>query len=171
MENAKTGTSDWRLTTPGWASGAIEGYPSSTSVNRGEQIKFYVNTADPTYTLEVFRMGYYQGLGGRLMLGPVTVNGTQQVIPTPNPTTGFLECNWINPYILTTGSNWTSGIYLAKLTGTTSGKQSYIIFVVRDDARASDLLFQQSTNSYQAYNNWGGKSLYAFNSSSAPTIP
>ncbi len=104
------------------------------------------------------------------MAGPVTVAGTNQTMPTPDPTTGFLECNWSNPYVLTTGSNWTSGIYLAKLTGTTSGKQSYIIFVVRDDSRASDLLFQQSTNTYQAYNNWGGKSLYAFNSSSAPTI-
>jgi hypothetical protein len=115
-------------------------------------------------------MGYYQGLGGRLMFGPVTVAGTHQTIPTPDPSTGFLECNWTNPYVLTTGSNWTSGIYLAKLTGTTSGLQSYIIFVVRDDSRPSDLLFQQSTNTYQAYNNWGGKSLYAFNSSSAPTI-
>jgi hypothetical protein len=59
---------------------------------------------------------------------------------------------------------------LAKLTASSTGKQSYIIFVVRDDSSSSDLLFQQSTNTYQAYNPWGGKSLYTFNSSSTPTI-
>ena len=169
IENANPGTAQWLLTNP--ASGnQIAGYANLTSINKGGQISFFVTTTDPQFQISVYRMGYYQGLGGRLMFGPVTVNGTTQTIPTPDPNTGFLECNWINPYVLTIGSNWTSGVYLAKLTGTTSGLQSYIIFVVRDDSRASDLLFQQSTNTYQAYNNWGGKSLYAFNSSSAPTI-
>ena len=169
LENANPGTAAWLLTNPA-SNNEIAGYANLTSVNKGGQISLFVSTTDPQYQISVYRMGYYQGLGGRLMFGPVTVAGTNQTVPTPDPSTGFLECNWINPYVLTTGSNWTSGIYLATLTGTTSGKQSYIIFVVRDDSRASDLLFQQSTNTYQAYNNWGGKSLYAFNSSSAPTI-
>ena len=39
------------------------------------------------------------------------------------------------------------------------------MFVVRDDARVSDLLFQSSVSTMQAYNGWGGKSLYPFNSS------
>ncbi len=169
IENANPGTAQWLLTNPS-TNNQIAGYANLTSVNKGGQISFFVTTTDPQYQISVYRMGYYQGLGGRLMFGPVTVAGTNQTIPTPDPSTGFLECSWTNPYVLTTGSNWTSGIYLAELTGTTSGFQSYIIFVVRDDSRASDLLFQQSTNTYQAYNNWGGKSLYAFNSSSAPTI-
>ncbi len=57
-----------------------------------------------------------------------------------------------------------SGIYLAKLTGKPSGKQSYIIFVVREDDRPSDFLFQSSVTTFQAYNNWGGKSTYPSNS-------
>jgi hypothetical protein len=60
--------------------------------------------------------------------------------------------------------DWVSGIYLVKLTASTSGAQAYIIFVVRDDTRTSDFLFQSSVTTYQAYNNWGGKSLYDFNS-------
>src|SRR4029079_7327161 len=75
LENAKAGTSEWRLTNPGYASGTIEGYASLTSVNRGGQIKLFVNTVDPSYTLEVFRIGYYQGLGGRRMTAPVTLPG------------------------------------------------------------------------------------------------
>ena len=47
--------------------------------------------------------------------------------------------------------------------------QSYMTFVVRDDARTADLLYQQSVTTYQAYNNYPadgatGKSLYDFNS-------
>lgn len=57
-----------------------------------------------------------------------------------------------------------SGVYLVKLTTEPIPHDSYIIFVVRDDARASDFLFQTSVTTYQAYNNWGGQSLYAFNS-------
>jgi hypothetical protein len=138
----------------------IEGYASATSVNRGQQIKFYVNTASSSYTIDVYRMGWYAGLGGRQVVNTVTVAGTKQSIPAPNSTTGIVDCNWINPYTLTTSVDWTSGVYLAKLTATSSGKQSYIIFVVRDDASTSDYLFQSGVTTYQAYNNWGGKALY-----------
>ena len=91
-----------------------------------------------------------------------------QTIPTPDPLTGLVECNWINPCTITTSSptdptEWPSATLLVKLTGS-SGKQSYIVFAIRDDSRASAILFLCATNTYQAYNNWGGKSLYEFNS-------
>jgi hypothetical protein len=69
--------------------------------------------------------------------------------------------------VVETQASWQSGVYLAKLTGqggTGAGKNSYIIFVVRDDASTSDFLVNIPVNTYQAYNNWGGKSLYGFNS-------
>ena len=171
IENARTGTNDWQLNDPA-ENGEIEGYASATSVNRGGQISFFVNTADPTYTIEFFRIGWYGGLGGRRETQPVPLAGTSQPIPTPDPATGFAECNWSNPYTLTVNNpsdptDWVSGIYLAVLTGS-SGKQAYVVFVVRDDSRPSDLLFQSSTDTYQAYNNWGGKSLYSYNSTTTP---
>src|SRR5438105_15702240 len=111
-------------------------------------------------------MGWYGGAGARQVMGAVMRAGVKQTIPTPDPVMGLVECHWTNPYTLTIPNNtsdptdWMSGIYLAKLTAGTSGKQSYIIFVVRDDARTSDLLFQSSVTTYQAYNSWGGRSLY-----------
>jgi hypothetical protein len=143
----------------------IEGYASHTSVNRGEQIDLFVNTSDPSYTIDVYRMGWYGGAGARKVAGPISRTGVTQVVPSPDASTGFLECAWTGPYHLTVPNNpsdptdWASGVYLAKLTAS-GGKQSYIIFVVRDDARASDLLYQSSFTTYQAYNSWGGKSLY-----------
>jgi hypothetical protein len=58
--------------------------------------------------------------------------------------------------VLSVPSTWVSGFYLVKLQAS-SGKQSYIIFVVRNDGRQSDLFFQASVTTYQAYNAWGGK--------------
>lgn len=173
-ENAKAGTTEWNLTNPA-TNHEIEGYASATSVNRGSQIQFFVNTADSSYTLQVFRLGWYGGLGGRQMTDPVTLLGTQQAVPAPDPTTGIVECHWTNPYTLAVPNSsdptdWTSGIYVAKLTAGSSGKQSYIIFVVRDDARQSDFLYQSSVNTYEAYNNWGGKSLYGFNSPTGAAV-
>ncbi len=134
IENAKTDTTGWQLTNPA-TNHEIEGYASATSVDRGGQIQFFVNTVDSSYTLQVFPLGWYGGLGGRQMTNPVTLPGTQQVIPSPDPTTGIVECHWKNPYTLTIPNSsdptdWTSGIYVAKLTGVSSGRQSYIIFVV-----------------------------------------
>lgn len=145
----------------------IEGYASLTSVNRGGQINFFVNSSDPTYTIDIYRMGWYGGLGARKVAGPFVINDAQAQPPCPtlDQYTGFLECNWTSSHVLTIPNNpsdptdWASGIYLAKLTGS-SGKQSYIIFVVRDDGRASDFLYQSPVTTYQAYNNWGGRSLY-----------
>ena len=164
-ENAKPGTTEWRLATRGFASSAIEGYASLTSVNRGGQIALFVNTADPTYTMDIFRMGYYGGAGGRRMLNAISRTGVAQAPCPTDPTTGLIECNWTDPYILSIpntsdATDWMSGIYLVKLTAGTSGKQQYIMFAVRDDARASDLIMMQQVNTYQAYNVWGGKSLY-----------
>jgi hypothetical protein len=171
-ENARTGSADWELVNPALQR-EIEGYASRTSVNRGEPIQLFVNTADPTYSIDIFRMGWYGGLGGRRVLPTITRAGTSQVIPQPDPTTGRVECHWVDPYVLSTGNpsdstDWPSGVYLARLTAGSSRKQSYIVFVVRDDARPSDFLFQCAVNTYQAYNNWGGKSIYIFNSTGDP---
>ena len=68
-ENARPGTSAWRLDRP--ATGReIEGYASATSVNGGEVIHLFVNTAAPSFEIEVFRIGWYQGLGARRVFGP-----------------------------------------------------------------------------------------------------
>ncbi|HVW87059.1 MAG TPA: N,N-dimethylformamidase beta subunit family domain-containing protein, partial [Bryobacteraceae bacterium] len=172
IENSKTGSPDWQLTNPA-TNHEIEGYASLTSVNRGGQISFFVNTADATYTLDVFRMGWYGGAGARRVMAPVQVTGVRQTIPSPDPATGMVECQWVNPYQLSIPLNtsdptdWASGVYLARLTGNTSSKQSFIIFIVRDDPRASTYINQITMNTFQAYNNWGGKSLYTWNSTNS----
>src|SRR5690349_3822583 len=139
IENAKPGTSSWEATnlanvdegSTGVYSTAIEGYASLTSVNRGGQLTFYVNvsTAGHNFNMKIFRMGWYGGLGARQVINLGTFTGVQQTMPTPDPTTGLIECNWTPTYTLTLdgttdpASNWVSGIYTVLLTDTTSGLQ------------------------------------------------
>src|SRR3979411_2822898 len=146
-ENALPGTTSWQLSNPA-SNREIEGYASLTSVNKGGQISLFVNTTDPNYTITVFRMGWYGGTGARQVFGPIQRAGTNQVTPAPDPATGLIECAWTNPYVLNVPASWVSGVYLAKLTAVPSGKDVYIIFVVRDDARSSSYLFQCSVTTY-----------------------
>ena len=168
IENAKPGHSSWMLSNEA-LNGEIEGYASATSINRGETIDFHVSTVDSSFTLSIYRMGWYGGAGARLMHGPVELTGKKQTVPTPDPTTGMVACNWTKSYSLTVPNtndptDFTSGFYIAKLISGTLKKQKFILFVVRDDERRSNHYFQAAVTTYQAYNAWGGKSLYPHNS-------
>jgi hypothetical protein len=70
-------------------------------------------------------------------------------------TTGLIDCgNWTASISWTIPSNAVSGIYLAKLVreDVANGQGSHIVFIVRDDARHSDILFQTSDTTWHAYN-------------------
>jgi hypothetical protein len=54
-----------------------------------------------------------------------------------------------------------SGIYFAKLVRLDNGEASPLIFVVRNDSSHSDILVQTSDPTWQAYNTYGGNSLYS----------
>ncbi|HEY3055960.1 MAG TPA: N,N-dimethylformamidase beta subunit family domain-containing protein [Thermoanaerobaculia bacterium] len=167
-ENARPGTSAWKLAVG--RSTDIEGYASLTSVNIGGSISFYVSTTAQSFDLDVFRMGWYGGLGARRVFDADDIAGHTQPIPSPDPVTGLIECQWTDPYTMTIPTDWVGGVYVAKLTAQPGGQQNWIIFVVRDDARASDLLFQSSVTTMNAYNGWGGKSLYPFNSTGPQAV-
>jgi hypothetical protein len=165
-ENERPGTRDWLTThvrvdpATKYRSPWIEGYASKTSVRPGETIAFHVSTNPGSpFVLEIFRLGYYQGLGGRSVWKSDTVQGTVQ----PDPAIGakrLRECAWSPSIELTIPAGWTSGVYLGKLTAEREGLQSYVIFVLRDD-READFLFQVSDNTWNAYNRWPSQfSLY-----------
>ena len=72
VENSKPGSSDWELGyggRPGGDAGGgeIKGYASATSVSKGRRITFHVSLDKPQpYALDVYRLGWYGGAGGRL---------------------------------------------------------------------------------------------------------
>jgi len=158
-EHEKRGTRDWLMTDARVDPAAkyrcpwIEGYCSRASVRAGESIQFHVSTNPPSpFRIDVYRMGYYGGAGGRHVssLGPF--RGMSQ----PDPPVGekrVRDCRWEPCATLTIPSDWLSGVYLGKLTADREGLQSYVIFIVRDD-RQADFIFQCSDTTWQAYNRW-----------------
>lgn len=93
-----------------------------------------------------------------------SLNGTTQPACTLDPNTRLVECNWTTSYVVQVGNNWTSGLYVAKLTDQATGKVAHVWFVVRDDSSTADVLFQSSVSTILAYSATGGYSLYGFNS-------
>lgn len=165
-ENEKPGTRDWILKNTRvdpatkYRCPWIEGYCSHTSIRAGQTIQFFVSTNPASsFTIDVYRMGYYGGAGGRHMatLGPFP--GKEQADPLVGPKR-VRDCNWEPCATLGIPRDWVSGVYLGKLTAEREGLQSYVIFIVRDDRRA-DFIFQCSDNTWQSYNRWPNQfSLY-----------
>jgi hypothetical protein len=168
LENQRTGTPQWELQNAALAH-EIEGYAESASVGPGETVRLHVSSASPRFNVEVYRMGWYGGAGARRVLEFRGMAGGRRAVPKPRPEDGLIECDWPVSCRVPVGLDWVSGVYLARLTGSADGKQSFIPFVVRErdgsrGARRAPILIQCSVNTWQAYNNWGGKSLYDFNS-------
>jgi hypothetical protein len=153
----------------GWDPPPISGYADRASVAPGEVIRFYVSTTAPLYDLNIVRMGWYGGKGGRSLHTVYGLPGRWQPLPTPDPDSGLLVADWQPSYSFTIPLNWPSGVYLVRLMAANEYYDiGYILFVVRDDNQVADFVYKLAVNTYQAYNNWGGKSLYAYNSVGAP---
>ncbi len=158
-ENERPGTTDWMLTSTRvdpktkYRCPWIEGYCSHTSLRAGDTLSVFVSTNPASaFVLDLYRLGYYQGKGGRhlLRLGPFP----GKVQPDPNVGPERLrECRWEPAAKLTIPADWPSGVYLGKLTAEKDRLQSYVIFIVRDD-RPCDFLFQCSDTTWSAYNRW-----------------
>jgi N,N-dimethylformamidase beta subunit-like protein/HYDIN/CFA65/VesB family protein len=160
QENSLPGTTGWNYFNYHTQQDLISGFGSQISVNHGQSIDFYVTTTAASFTIDIYRTGYYQGIGARLVQSLGKFPGVHQAIPTPDPVTGMIACtSWTKATTLQIPSTWVTGVYVAELT-IPSGDASFILFVVRNDGGTEDLVFQTSVTTYKAYDTWGGTSLY-----------
>ena len=172
IENAQPGTTSWMIPPGDEATTSIQAYTSARSVAPGEPLTFYVSTKQDgvSYYLAIYRLGWYQGNGGRLMTS-VQLTGTAQgyydptsfqllncVSASHDPATGLVEARWKPSHTLTIPQDWTTGVYLAKFIDA-GGKQTYATFNVTGNTTATYAVVTADT-AYAAYNNWGGQSLY-----------
>lgn len=156
-ENCQAGDPDWR---PGRYSTDIQGYASAVSVAPGDSLTFFVDTEAPVFTLTIYRAGYYSGAGARKMSVQTDLPGGAQPKCPEDLATGLVSCaNWRPSYTLTIPADWTTGVYMARFEAEPDA-YNFTTFVVRDDAGAQDLVVQIPVTTYQAYNNYGGKSVY-----------
>ena len=161
-ENALPGAprSEWDV--EGIGDEAIQGFSTDISVDVGGSIAFKVDTTATAFSIDLYRLGWYDGKGARKI---DSIPAAQTVARDQDPcytdeTTEIYDCgNW------TVSATWTvppatvSGVFVATLRLADGGK-SHIPFIVRDDASTSKMFFQTSDTTWQAYNDYGGSNFY-----------
>ena len=162
-ENRQPGNPESQWDVSGGGNPDIQGFATDISLDQGQTVHFKVDTAATAYHLDIYRMGYYAGDGARLV-ATVQPTGPPDVQPaclTDGPT-GLTDCgNWTESASWAVPANAVSGIYFAKLVrDDVTAPGSHIFFIVRDDDGNSDLLFQTQDTTWEAYNQYGGNSLY-----------
>ncbi|HET9658373.1 MAG TPA: N,N-dimethylformamidase beta subunit family domain-containing protein, partial [Kineosporiaceae bacterium] len=154
----------WDIPTRDAGDGTIAGFATQMSVDHGQQVDFKIRTDASDYAVEIYRLGYYQGLGARHIASVRPSATLPQIQPACvfQPWTDLVDCgtwgvsaSWVVP------ASATSGVYLAVLKRADTGAMGQIPFVVRDDERATDLVVQTSDTTWQAYNTAERASLYS----------
>lgn len=138
--------------------GLIEAYTPNTSVLPGDLIPIHVSTSADDWAIVVFRIGDYGGLGGAKMetLGPFPGqdNGNKTSV---DPETRAVRAGWPSAVAIDT-AGWEPGFYL--LHAIAKGKKTEIPVVVRTADVSGRVAVIASVTTWQAYNLWGGRSLY-----------
>jgi hypothetical protein len=173
-ENSRPGTPGWEI--PASSGTVITGYASETSAVPGQTFHLHVSAPPGArYRVLVYRLGWYHGVGGRLVMCVPGCRSSHTAIAQPAPTrpgrgTGLFRVPWRLTDRVHIPPEAVSGYYEAKLEivgGVYDGAVGSIPLIVRQSpaAPASAVLVQVPVNTWQAYNRWGGKSLYEFGTS------
>lgn len=177
IENAREGNKGWDISRFGnaQADGVVDLYPAQWSIRRGETVRLRVRSTS-TWSLRVYRLGWYGGAGAREVLSFADRAADPQPYPRPDPGTGLNAAGWHDSLSFPTDGSWAPGLYVARADHS-SGKQAMTFFAVRDDDLSTrmPILIAITTATHQAYNAWpgasrGGKSLYGFNSSGGQAV-
>ncbi|MBY8887396.1 twin-arginine translocation signal domain-containing protein [Streptomyces sp. PTM05] len=156
-ENDLPGDSDWRLRSHG-DDRAVEGYADRVSVLPGESFRLHVSTTSKGFRAEAFRMGWYGGAQARKVWASERIAGAARQVPGPKGGTRTVTAGW-EPTVEVATKGWPEGAYLIRLTAD-SGAQRYVPMTVRSASTSGRLVLVNGAATWQAYNTWGGHSLY-----------
>jgi hypothetical protein len=135
---------------------AVEGYAGRLSYLPGEELALHVSCATPAYDVEIDRWG-----AERVRVwSSQDCEGTAHVTPIDADAHG---CRWPASLTLTIPEQWRSGYYVVTFRAHGAPQDravSHAAFVVRASAVRCRALLVIATNTYNAYNDWGGRSLY-----------
>ncbi|WP_028065248.1 N,N-dimethylformamidase beta subunit family domain-containing protein [Solirubrobacter soli] len=169
-ENCLPGNTGWEVGYGGQPN--IYAYATASSIDHGGSVDIKVS-APGTSSVDMFiyRSGYYGGTGARLFAMIPSVPVSSQPGCTSDTNMGLYDCSaWHVDQTITTSANWPSGVYLIRVARNDTHEDTHALVVVRDDERHSDVLYGVPDTTYQAYNSYGGKSLYPHNSTSVTTV-
>ncbi len=156
-ENSLPGDPHWKITHLGKPD-AMLGYAGQASVMPGEEITLYASTAARSFQVHAFRMGWYGGDRARQLWSSGSVRGHRQRPATLVQPTRTVETNWGQSLTIPT-EGWPEGSYLLRMDSE-AGAQRYVPITVRSVSTAGKIVIKNCTETWQAYNTWGGYNLY-----------
>lgn len=137
----------------------VLGYANRLSCVPGEEISFHLSSSGASVRMVIER----QGGTNETVFEKTAISCQTHPIPDRASSHG---CNWPAAFTMTVPNDWKSGCYVATLILKQDDKEtrSALQFVVRsaEPGKNTKILLQLSTNTYNAYTNWGGHSLYAY---------
>ncbi|WP_280701075.1 N,N-dimethylformamidase beta subunit family domain-containing protein [Kitasatospora sp. GP82] len=157
-ENDRPGNDDWSVSKAGPAR-AIEGFADRVSVLPGERFGLHVSTTAPGFTVSAYRMGWYGGVRGRLVWRSERLPGSRQADPTVDQRTRSVRTGWARTTTVDT-EGWPEGSYLLRLDAEDGSGQRFVPVTVRSASTAGRTVIVNAPATWQAYNEWGGYSLY-----------
>ncbi len=156
-ENLKKGDRRWRIDRVGGLH-EIEGWADRTSVKPGEPIGLHISTTARAYRVTAIRTGWYQGCSGRQVWQSGRLRGQAGAEPRVVAPTNTVVTDWpVSLTVDTTG--WVPGFYSFRLDADTGGQRYIPLTVKHGDAHGKIVLLNGDTT-WQAYNVFGGYSLY-----------
>ena len=162
-ENQLPGTPQSVWDVDGAGDPSIQGFATQMSVNRGSTIDFKIKTDAAAYTIQIYRLGFYQGNGARKIadVTPSAVLPQNQPACATDAATEIYDCGtWSVSASWNVPSTAVSGVYIARLFRADKNDASQIPFIVRHDGSTSQVVFQTSDATWQAYNTYGGSDFY-----------
>jgi len=162
-ENQQPGTPESVWDINGAGDATIQGFSTDISVNAGSTVNFKIKTDAGAYSIDIYRLGWYQGNGARHIASVTPSAALPQTQPAcaSDPSTLLVDCGtWAVSASWAVPSTAVSGVYVADLKRTDTGGMSQITFIVRNDASTSDIVYQTSDETWEAYNTYGGSDYY-----------
>ncbi|MBM9506373.1 hypothetical protein ITX44_17795 [Streptomyces sp. KK5PA1] len=117
-----------------------------------------MSTTAPGFRVSAFRVGWYGGAQARLVWQSDRVAGRTQQRPKLAVDTRTITADW-EPSLQVRADGWPEGAYLLRLEAE-NGNQRYVPLVVRSVSAVGRTLLMHAPATWQAYNTWGGYSLY-----------
>ena len=145
----------------------VEGYAGTVSYAPGDELTLHVSTAAATFAVEITRVGAKRDV----VWSSPSVVGKELLVPENASSHG---CGWPAAITLKIPADWRSGYYHVALRARDTGGKftqrntrtaegsCYFVLRAAEPGKSSKILLQLSTHTYNAYNNWGGFSLYGF---------
>ncbi|GAA5084520.1 hypothetical protein HNP84_005402 [Thermocatellispora tengchongensis] len=134
--------------------GALQGYPITSAIRQGTRAGFAISATTASVTAAVVR---HTGEGAPAVVrAAAPVAGGLQMLPEGYRRDG---CGWAERFGFTVPADWQSGVYSVRLS-TTEGLRRHVPFVVRPARPQAAIAVLLPTNTYNAYNHWGGHNQY-----------